>query len=146
MTDRTPAKPKPPSGGLAVEPPLMRLNRRYEMTKTTRKPDSRTYYHVADSTYQAGDDLYCWDRLDAMGVAPEYKWEDYIDTEVVCLFDSLGDAVAFRADWLPGGKILRVDLPQWAIDERVVDLLTVAEGYAAVMDSIPAKYITEVAQ
>ncbi len=100
------------------------------------------YYHVADPSYQAGDDLWCWDELDAQGLAPEWKWggAPELDTDVVCLFESLRMAQAFRAEWLPDGQILVVDLPEdyetWGLR-----MTRVSEGYPAVIRRIPAEFI-----
>ena len=41
---------------------------------------SETYYHVAPTTYQAGDDLLCWNMLEARGIVTEadWKWDEVV--------------------------------------------------------------------
>lgn len=100
------------------------------------------YFHVAPATFRIGDDLLCWDELEARGDAPEWKWEDAevgFDTDVVCLFESLDDARDFAATFLPDGTILAIDLS----DADDVRLTRVSEGYPAAMRLIPARYIKE---
>lgn len=97
-------------------------------------------YHVTGRDYAAGTDLLSYDALELDGQAPEWKWEEGqdMDTEVVCLFDTLDEAESFRAEYQPEGRILAVNLPD---DMRAT---TVGEGYTAVYDRIPAEYIEEV--
>lgn len=103
-----------------------------------------TRYHVAPDTYQTGDDLYSYIELwIRTGEEPEYKWQemdkdfytDSLDANVVCMFDTLAEAEQFQAE--NGGKILAIDLPDWASEEGVT-LTTVDEGFAAVYHRIPA--------
>lgn len=109
----------------------------------------QTYYHVAQSNYDDGDLLSFASYELEYGECPAYKWDseqdfdlytDSIDSRVVCVFESLSDAEEFRAEY--GGIILRIDLPDWAIDERIVDKTRVGEGYTAFFDRIPAEFIS----
>jgi hypothetical protein len=95
-------------------------------------------YHVTGQDYHEGTDLLSFDALGLDGETPEWKWEDgqNMDTDVVCLFDTLAEAEDFRAEYQPAGRILAVDLPD---DYRTT---TVGEGYTAVYDRIPAEHIT----
>lgn len=106
-----------------------------------------TYYHVAAETYEAGDDLKCFDLLEEQGYEVAWKWEDAevgFDSDVICLFESREDAAQFVVDFQPTGRLLRVELPDdyqaWGIR-----LTTVREGYPAVFRSIPAAFVSEVA-
>lgn len=104
-----------------------------------------TRYHVAPDTYQAGDDLLSYRQYETeYGETPAYKWGsdteqelylDSIDADVVCMFDTLAEAQDFQLDH--GGKILAINLPEWA-DEEGIRLTQVGEGYTAVFDRIPA--------
>jgi len=101
------------------------------------------YYHVAGPDYRDGDDLLCWDELDAMGQAPSWKWdgEPELDTDVVCLFETIEEAREFQAEFQPAGRILAVDLPEdyeaWGIM-----MTRVSEGYPAVFCRIPAEFVS----
>ena len=98
---------------------------------------STTYFHVADRSYKPGEDLFCWDELERLGCAPEWKWEEAdigFDGDVVCLFESLDEAREFQAAHSPDGIILRVELPEPAP-------VRVEEGYPAVYGRVPATYI-----
>lgn len=110
-----------------------------------------TYYHVAPSTYQEGDDLYSFAAyVSEYGEAPAYKWGsdtapighpdvylDSKDAQVVCMFDNLEDALDFQADYLPSGIILKIELPAWAHEEGI-RISKVREGYPCIFDRIPA--------
>ncbi len=105
-----------------------------------------SYYHVAPDTYSEGDDLLSYIELwNETGEEPEYKWREmskefYIDSEdaqVVCLFDNIEAARQFRSDYLPTGKILAVNIPEWAHQEGI-HMGTVDEGFACVYHRIPA--------
>ena len=98
------------------------------------------YYHVADESYTGGD-LLSYSELVARGIAPSYKWEDFVDVDVVCMFDNIGDAINFREEWLPSGKILEINIPDndfagWGLVYAPVD-----EGYPAIGGRVPEKFI-----
>ncbi len=96
-----------------------------------------TWYHVAHSTYTAGQDLYCTDELYAMGIELPWKFDgEPFDTDVVCLFDNVEDARKFRDDFCtPDYVLLRVTLPDGAY------VVNVEEGFTAVPRKISSKYI-----
>lgn len=103
------------------------------------------YYHVADASYQAGDDLLCFNEQDARGWEPVWKWEEAeigFDGDVVCLFESSDEAEDFIATWLPTGILLAVDIPE---DYREWGLRMdhVSEGYPCVVWRIPAQFISK---
>lgn len=105
---------------------------------------NKQFYHVAPANFRVGDDLLCYNELEAQGYDVAWKWEDAedgFDGDVVCLFRSLDDARLFVEDFLPTGQILSVDLS--GADN--VRLVTVSEGYDAALTRIPAEYITPVA-
>ena len=100
------------------------------------------YYHVAPASYEPVTDLRCYQELEAAGEAPAWKWEEAevgFDGDVVCLFERLGDAEDFQAEYVPDGVILAIDLT----DAWDVQLTTVSEGYPAARRRIPARYISE---
>ncbi len=115
------------------------------MTQTTAT--TVTYWHIADASYNGGP-LVCRDSLARAGNAPAWKWgddaPDGFDGDVVCLF---ADTPRGRteADWLwhehQAFHLLRVDVPADVHDDVMT---TVAEGYPAVRDEIPAEWITHV--
>jgi len=119
---------------------------------------TRTYYHVAGSEYQEGDALLSLDKLEEVGIEVEWKWEDAdygLDADVVCVFDNIEEAQWFKADFAPGGKILKIEIAQEDIDEPTSwkdgyggtiypRMTTVEEGYTAFYDGIPAAWITEI--
>lgn len=105
-----------------------------------------TYYHVAPNTYIEGEDLLSFVELwNANGEMPEYKWAEmdmdfYVDSQdaqVICMFESLDEAREFRTNFLPTGRILKINLPEWAHEEGVhTDM--VEEGFPCVYNRIPA--------
>lgn len=98
-----------------------------------------TYFHIAGPNYRIGDDLLCWDELDAAGEAPEWKWDgEPFDTDVVCLFETREDAEQAIADGLFPADVtlLRVEVPADATVTRV------SEGYPAIFNRIPAEWIS----
>lgn len=98
-----------------------------------------TFYHVAPAHYQDGDDLLSFEELEARGYDVSWKYEgEPVDTDVVCLFETEGEAQAFVADFLPSGRLLRVTIPADADDVRMT---RVQEGYPAVFRLIPTQYI-----
>lgn len=98
-----------------------------------------TYFHVAPATYQPGDDLKCFDLLEAEGYEPEWKWDgNHLDTDVVCLFDTQAEAEAFIGEWLADGVLLQVEIPA---DADNVRFTRVGEGFKAIFQRIPAEYI-----
>jgi hypothetical protein len=110
-----------------------------------------TYYHVAPATYSEGETLYSFVELwNKTGEMPEYKWEemdqefytDSMDAQVVCMFETIDEARSFRSDFLPTGKILEINLPEWAHEEGV-HLDRVDEGFPCVYHRIPAKLAGE---
>lgn len=113
----------------------------------TRKPlpTHGQFYHVADPSYTAGADLMCYDLLVDAGIAPAWKWEEQnegLDTDVVCLFESLDDAKEFQSDFQPDGIVLSVFIPEDAAGE--VRFTRVREGYTAIRNRIPAEFISVV--
>lgn len=97
------------------------------------------YYHVAPATYQDGDDLLCWDELEARDYDLTWKYKgEPVDTDVVCLFESEVEARGFIDTFLMDGRLLRVTLPSNADDVR---MMRVQEGYPAVLRRIPACYV-----
>lgn len=111
----------------------------------------RTYYHVTQTDYINGTDLLSYIAYESeYGETPAYKWgedvdvdlyTDSLDAQVVCLFDAIDDAQDFCT--LYGGKILKIEIPNWAIEERIVRFTKVGEGYTAIFDCIPAEFIAE---
>jgi hypothetical protein len=66
------------------------------------------------------------------GTRPECIWcdtESYEDTDVVCLFDTLDEARAFRDEYRPACRILSVDTDG-------LPIVHVSEGYPAVLRTI----------
>ena len=111
------------------------------------------FYHVAAADYTQGEDLLCWDEMAARGwVEPsDWKWdaertiaEDgsvtvepiYLDTEVVCMFRSLDEEREFAAEYVAGGLVLSIEVPE------DVTIITVDEGYPAILNRIPARWVT----
>lgn len=104
-------------------------------------------YHVTSASAEQirVTGLLCYDRLCEEGMQPTWKWDgDYIDTDVVCLFEKLSDAKTF-AGLFGGQRIVVLGIPERA-DATANGLLyvTTDEGYLAVMSEIPAEYITEI--
>lgn len=100
-----------------------------------------TYYHVAPAHYQSGDDLLSFNEQEARGLAPVWKWDcDYVDTDVVCLFCTLGEARDYIDEFQSDGKILAVTIDD---DEDQLSMTRVSEGYPAVYRLIPARCIQE---
>lgn len=100
----------------------------------------KTYYHVTPNTYQTGSDLMCFDVLGEKGYEPHWKWDcDFVDTDVVCLFDTRDDATDFIDNFLVDGILLRIDVPD---DDDMCSFTKVSEGYTAVYSRIPAEYIS----
>lgn len=98
-----------------------------------------TYFHVAPADYQDGDDLMCFDELEARGYDVSWKYEgEPVDTDVVCLFGSEAAAREYIEVFLPAGRLLRVTIPTDADDVRMT---RVEEGYPAVYRMIPACYV-----
>ena len=109
------------------------------------------FYHVAGEQWQAGDDLLCWDRLEAAGIAVDWKWGDApagFDGSVVCLFESLDEAQEYQSEY--GGTIVAVNVPV-VMPEMVPAVMggyihprrtTVDEGYTAILDGIPADWLS----
>ena len=104
-----------------------------------------TIYHVPGPVYRSGDDLVCWDTLAEAGLvtAEDWQWErdedgpTYVDTDVVCMYETRDEAVEHIAMFRPGATtILRIDLPDSA------HITYVAELFPAVISRIPAEYIT----
>lgn len=114
-----------------------------DMTTNQTAGGTATYYHVADSTYELGDDLMSRSELVECGMAPAWHWEDSEEgthSEVVCLLapESLDDDVAGAA-WMlaefPGSRLLRVDLPDdWP-------MTTITEGYEPYTMTFPASTV-----
>ena len=128
---------------------------------------SETYYHVAPTTYQAGDDLLCWNMLEARGIGivteADWKWAEApvgADGHVVCLgtADQMDDLEWIMDEF--GGQLLKVTIPSDKLvdysdsidwddeDEDRVSLTSVAEGsttYAAAVARIPGEYVEVVA-
>ena len=122
-------------------------------------------YHVAGPRYEAGDDLLCWDRLTATRILADEDWHwddapDGWDGGVVCVYETLAEAVAHRDDL--GGVILAIELPD-TLDALAEDPgqyesyagagylrprpERVEEGYLAFRGGIPAAWIVgEVAE
>lgn len=98
-------------------------------------------YHVAHESFGDWEDLLCYAELEARGIAPEYKWDDYIDTDVVCMFSTLAEARSFRDEWLDSGKIVEIDIPDDDFCGWGLTLVTVGEGYEAIVGSIPNKFL-----
>ncbi len=110
-----------------------------------------TYYHVAPATYTEGETLYSFIEMwNTTGEEPEYKWTDmdkdfYVDSmdaKVVCMFRSLDEAHEFRTSFLTDGKILEINLPEWASEEGI-RMDTVGEGFPCVYDRISATLCSE---
>jgi hypothetical protein len=86
-----------------------------------------------------GEDLYSQDELCDMGVEVEWKFDgEPADTDVVCLFDTLAEAVDFRQVFAPDHKMLEVTISD---DEDELTMVTVSEGYTAVVRRIPSRCI-----
>lgn len=105
-----------------------------------------TYYHVAPDSYTEGETLYSFIELwNETGEMPEYKWTemsqdfyiDSMDANVVCMFETLDEARNFRSDFLPTGKILEINIPEWAHSEGI-SMDKVDEGFPCVYYRIPA--------
>lgn len=103
------------------------------------------YWHIAHPNYTTGDDLTCRNQLAQEGRAPEWAWGDApegFDGDVICLFPD-ADTGRQEADWLwyerQDHLLLAVDL------DDDTQLVTVEEGYPAVLGSIPADRIRVVA-
>ena len=95
------------------------------------------YYHVADNGYQEGDDLWCYAELESQGYSPTWKWDEWcegLDTDIVCLFESLDEAREFQATY--GGRVLAVDVPD---DARIIRN---DEGYPCIGRCIPSAWIS----
>jgi hypothetical protein len=113
-----------------------------EATATTR------YYHVAPADVETSHGLLSYEVQEERGWEPEWKWGEEnvgLDTDVVCLFATLNEAREFHAEYLPDGVILAIDLPSDE-DERAawgIHMVTVSEGYPAVVNAIEAQWITE---
>lgn len=92
-----------------------------------------TMYHVAGLGWTEGEDLLSYDEQEARyGQPPAWIWDgEPCDTDVVCLFESLGEAVEMRDGFRPGCRILAVDVTD-------LHLVRVEEGYPAVMRLIKA--------
>lgn len=100
-----------------------------------------TYYHIAHKSYQAGMNLYSFDNQLDMGWEPEWKWDEAdqgLDSDVVCLFETRKEAEYFKREYLPSGKLLKIQIAE--NDDRV-RVLRNDEGYPAVMSKIPADLI-----
>lgn len=116
-----------------------------------------TYYHVAGAGYELGDDILPFTRLVERGDAVVWKWADApegYDGDVVCVFDSLDQAIDFRAEF-GGTLILAITVP----DDEPADgaglyptvyagsgylsprLTTVVEGYTAFESGVPAAWL-----
>jgi hypothetical protein len=103
-----------------------------------------TYWHIADASYDGGD-LLCRNELADEDRAPEWAWGDDApegyDGDVVCLFTDTEQGRT-EADWLwyerKDGVLLRIEVPKGT---RIV---SVAEGYPAILGRIPAEWIIEV--
>ena len=105
-----------------------------------------TYWHIADPTYEAGEDLLCRSQLAQEGRAPEWKWDwadEGFDADVVCLFPdtSQGRVEADRL-WsdMADHLLVRVAVPI----EETSKMIKVEEGYPAVIGSIPEGWCTVV--
>lgn len=97
----------------------------------------RTYYHVAGEGYEAGDDLLCYDEIEALGEAPVWKYDgEPVDTDVICLFETLGEATEYHETY--GGTMLLVTLP----DE--IRTIRNDEGFVCVFRRISREYVSEV--
>ena len=101
------------------------------------------YYHVASRDYTKGEPLLCWDRLAELGAVTEadWRWADAdpgFDGDVVCLFETMGEAQEFAAEH--GGIILAVDVP----DDQQQYIVRVEEGYPAMPGEVPAEWITRI--
>ena len=100
-----------------------------------------TYYHVAPPTYTTGDDLFSYDDYCARyGEEPgPWKFEnERIDSDIVCLFESITDAREFVHTFLPDGIILAIDPePEYA---DPLSLSRNEEGYLYAY-RIPAAHI-----
>ncbi len=113
---------------------------------------TRTYYHVTGNEYRPTDPLLSLDLLEDAGVEVEWKWgEADADTDVVCVFDSLDEARAFKADFAPDGKILEIEVSAEDLADPIAwqtrygyitpRPVRVEEGYQAFSDGIPAEWI-----
>lgn len=107
-----------------------------------------TYWHITGPDYTLGSDLLSWDRLVASGVSTEWKWDDApegYDGHLVCMFRDTPQERQER-DWfrgeIAGAQVLRITIPDEDVEDGTVTLAEVAEGYIAVLDTIPAHYIT----
>lgn len=110
----------------------------------------KRYYHVTGRSYREGHDLLSYEKLREQGWRPRWKWGGAaggIDAEVVSLHDNLDDALAFRVQYMPRGKVLAVDLPADVnvANEWGVSLGRNFEGYPiAQYGRIPAGFISDV--
>lgn len=101
---------------------------------------ARHYYHVLPESYRPGEDILTFDDLERMGRPPVFKWRTLnsdSETNMVVLFRHHSDAFAYREDH--GGTVYVIDLPEEFVGEYVGRN---AEKSPAVVDRIPAKYIT----
>ena len=115
------------------------------------------YYHVAGEQWQAGDDLLSFDRLADLGIDVTWKWDDAeagFDGDVVCIFETRTEADEYQGEH--GGTVLVVDIPDNELTDaqymaasrarclRADRLWTrrVDEGYLAVVNGIPAEWLT----
>jgi|SRR5947209_6478957 len=94
----------------------------------------RTLYHVVGDGWAEGQDLLSWDELESLGESLTWKYDgEPFDTDVICLFETLTEAEAFRSEY--GGTILAVTLPAETYTT------TVSEGFTAVPRRIPGEWV-----
>ena len=97
----------------------------------------RIAYHVAGDGWQQGEPIYTYDDLMDMGCAPEWKWEDApagYDGDIVCMFESLDEAVDFQSEF--GGQIVKIEVweDEWTMGRN-------DEGYLYKSGAVPTEAI-----
>ena len=98
------------------------------------------FFHVAPTTWTPGEDLVCWNVLEARGWvdASDWKWPEApvgFDGRLVCLYETRREAECHVAEH--GGQLLVV-----TIDAEDADLIVrVDEGFPAIQHCIPAAWV-----
>lgn len=100
-------------------------------------------YHAVGNEYQIGEDVYSYDELEQMDLAPAWKWEgEPFDTDVVSVTEDLAEAQGI-AEQHGLSRILVID---WEIvsEQRVTGVNE--EGYPIAYGHIPAEAISNIIQ